>query len=505
MTATVDRGETRRSARSAAIGLVGAAASGLFGFVLAVVVTRGYGPAGAGAFFTAVGLLTVACAVCTLGAETGLLWSLPRRRTGPDGDAARMVPVALIPPLVLAGVAAVAGLLAAPQLAAVLFDPATAGGRRLVQLCAVGLPVLVAVGLLLATVRAVRPIGAYVSVQFFLLPIGRPLLVGLAAFTSGAVLLGMSGWLLPAVIAVLVCAALVVRPLGVGAGAAVRPGRGDWRTFWRFALPRAGSAAIDAGGMWVGVLLAAILAGPAAAGLFGAVGRYVLAGQLALQGLRVAVAPQLSRLLGEDRRTAAAAVHRQLTTWALVLSWPVYLLLAVFAPGFLSVFGPEFTAGAAAMTWLSLAMLVNVAVGNVQTLLLMSGRSGLHLLAAAANLVVTVSLGLWWIPQYGVSGAAVAWGTGIVVENLIAWTAARIVIGRPLVDRSMLIAATAVSTVVGAAAALAVAVAGRDVTGLGYALATLAVVAAGTVALPGTRRRLWRGASAIRGIRQKGG
>lgn len=494
-----DRSETRRSARSGVIGLAGAAVSGLFGFVLAVVVTRGYGPAGAGVFFAAVGLLTVVTAICTLGAETGLLWSLPRRRTGPAGDAARVLPVAVLPPLLCAlGLAAV-GLVAAPWLADALFDGTTTDGVRLVRLCAVGLPVLVAAGLGLAAVRGVRPVGAYVAVQFFLLPIGRPVLVGAAAFAGASVLFGLAGWLVPALVAVAVCGVLVAGPLGAGRGARWRPQRADWTSFWRFALPRAGSAAIDAGSMWTGVLLAVALAGPVEAGIFGAVGRYILAGQLALQGLRVAVAPQLSRLLGQDRPAEAAAVHRQTTTWAIALSWPVYLLLAVFAPGFLAIFGPEFAAGATAMTVLAVAMLVNIAVGNVQTLLLMSGRSGLHLLAASANLATTVSLALWLAPRHGVLGVAVAWAAGIVVENLIAVTAARVVVGHPLVDRSVLLAAGAVLAGVGVASGVGVLAAGRGVPGLGVALGLTALAVLVGLALPGVRRRLWRS------VRQRGG
>lgn len=499
MSTAAEQPETRRSARSGAIGLAGAAVSGLFGFVLAVVITRGYGPAGAGAFFAAVGLLTVVTAICTLGAETGLLWALPRRRTGVAGDAARVLPVALAPPLLLAAGTAVVGVLVAPTLATAMFDEATADTVRLVRLCAVGLPVLVAAGLLLAAVRGVRPIGAYVAVQFFLLPIGRPLLVGVAAAAGATVLFGLAGWLVPALVAVAVCGWLVAGPLGVGRGARLRPQPTDWRSFWRFALPRAGSAAIDAGSMWIGVLLAAVLAGQVEAGIFGGVGRYILAGQLALQGLRVAVAPQLSRLLGEDRPVEAGQVHRQTTTWAIVLSWPVYLLLAVFAPGFLAVFGPEFAAGATAMTVLAGAMLVNIAVGNVQTLLLMSGRSGLHLVAVLVNLTVTVSLSLLLAPEHGVLGVAVAWASGIVAENVIAATAARIVVGQPLVDRTMLIAAAAVVVGVGAAAGAAVAVAGRGVTGLAVALALSATVVIGLLALPRVRRRVWHS------VRQRGG
>ncbi|MER5454915.1 lipopolysaccharide biosynthesis protein [Micromonospora sp. NPDC002389] len=488
--------ETRRSVRSGVAGLVGAATSGLFGFVLAVVITRGYGTTGSGAFFAAIGVVTVAAAVCTLGAETGLMWALPRRRAGASGDAARVLPVALVPPLLFAVLIAIGGALLAGPLAGRLLGPE---GEPLLVVTFVAVPVVVAMNLLLAVVRCVRPIRSYVAVQFLLLPVARPALVGAALLVGGGLVAGMTGWLVPAAVGLLICLMMVARPLGVGHGARLRPERTDWATFWRFALPRAASAAIDAGSMWVGVLLTSALATQADAGVFGAVGRYVLAGQLAMQGLRVAVSPQLSRLLGRGDRVAAAAVHRQLTTWGLVLSWPVYLLLAVFGPAFLALFGPEFTAGAAALTVLALAMLINTGVGNVQSLLLMGGRSGLHLAGALAGLVVTVGLGLLLIPAYGATGAALAWAAGIATENLTAVTCARLVVGQPLVDAGMLRAAAATVGGVGLASVAGLVVGGRGIPGLLVAVAVLAAGCVGLLTLPRVRRGIRATMVQIRG------
>ncbi|MEV4121459.1 polysaccharide biosynthesis C-terminal domain-containing protein [Micromonospora sp. NPDC049645] len=482
--------EARRSARTGLAGLAGAATNGLFGFLLAVVITRGYGTVGSGAFFAAIGVVTVTAAICTLGAETGLIWTLPRRRPGRGGDAARVLPVALLPPLVAAVAVAVCGVLAADTLAPRLLDASGGTGTTLLAVSFATVPLVVVMTLLLAVLRCVRPIRAYVGVQSVLVPVARPVLVGAAALTSGGVLIGMIGWVVPVAIAVLACLVLVTGPLGIGRGATVRPERADWSAFWRFALPRAASAAIDASAVWVGVLLTSVLAGQADAGVFGAVGRYILAGQLAMQGLRVAVSPQLSRLLGSGERVAAATVHRQMTTWALVLSWPVYLLLAVFGLAFLQLFGPGFTAGATAITVLALAMLVNTGVGNVQTLLLMSGRSGLHLAATVAGLVVTVSLGLWLIPRHGVTGAALAWAAGIATENLISFVCARVVIGQPLVDAALARAAAAVVVGVGIAALAGVLSGGRGIAGLVVALIVLVAGCVGLLTVPGVRRRI---------------
>lgn len=475
-----DDAERRDSARSGIAGLLGAATSGLFGFLLAVVITRGYGPTGSGVFFAAIGVITVATAVCTLGAETGLLWALPRRRAaGGRGDAARLLPVALLPPFVVAAVVALAGFFAADSLAPRVFGPAA--GPELLAVSFAAVPVVVLLTLLLAALRCLRPIRAYVSVQFFLLPVARPVLVGAAVLVGGGLVAGVSAWLVPAALALLVCLALVAGPLRIGRGARLRPGQRDWFTFWRFALPRAVSAAIDAGNLWIGVLLTSALAGAAEAGVFGAVGRYVLAGQLAMQGLRVTVAPRLSRLLGAGQTALAAAVHRQLTTWGLVLSWPVYLLLAVFGVAFLELFGPGFTAGATAMTVLALAMLLRTGAGNVQSLLLMGGRSGLHLAATLGGLLVTVSLGLVLIPGHGATGAAMAWAAGILTENLTAATCAWLVVRHPLLDAAMLRAAAITAVGVGVAAGVGVLVGGRGIPGLLVAVAVLAVGGAGTL------------------------
>ncbi|KKK05978.1 lipopolysaccharide biosynthesis protein [Micromonospora sp. HK10] len=489
-TATSADREVRRSTRSGAVGLLGAAVNGVLGFVLTVVIVRGLGPAGSGAMFTAIGVVTVLAGLCCAGADTALVWALPRRTTGRDGDGARLLPVALLPALLLGVAVAVAGVALSGPLAPVFFDPGTAAGADLLRLAFAGLPFVVAMTVLLAAVRAVRPVAALVAVQYVLLPAARPALV-LAAVAAGAgVTVAFAGWLAPVLAAGLVAAALLVGPLGLANGAALRPTGRDWRTLWGFALPRAASAAIDASSMWLTVLLTAALAGQADAGVIGAVGRYALAGLLVMQGLRVAVAPQLSRLLGAGRTAEAALVYRRITSVIIALSWPGYLLLAIFAPGFLRLFGAEFTAGAAAMAVLAAGMMVNSGTGIVQTLLLMSGSSGRHLVAAATGLALNVGLALLLIPAHGALGAAAAWTAGIVTENVLAALAARRVVGEPLLTRTVLRTAGAATAGTIAVAGAGAAAGGRGVAGLFLTLGVVVLLAGAALLHPGVRRRV---------------
>jgi O-antigen/teichoic acid export membrane protein len=488
--------EVRRGTRSAAVGLAGAAVNGACGFLLTTVVVRAYGAAGSGALFTVIALVSIGGALCCLGADTGLMWALPRRGAG---DRARLLPLAVLPTLGLATVVAATGWATAGLLAPVLL-----GGSRsaetLVRLAATGVPVFVAATVLLAAVRATRPVTAYVGVQLVFVPVARPALIGATVALGGSVAAGFAGWLAPVAASAALALVLLVRPLGLGRGTVLRPTRVDARAFWSFALPRAVSVAIDASSMWVGVLLTGALAGPAEAGVFGAVGRYALAGLLVMQGLRVAVAPQLSRLLGAGRRAEAAQVYRRTTLWIVLLSWPAYLLLAVFAPAFLRLFGAEFAAGAAPLAVLAAAMLVNVGVGLVQTVLLMSGNSRRHLAATVAGLVLDVLAAVALIPAYGALGAAVAWSLGIVCENVLAAAFARRALGEPLLAAGTVRAVAAVSAGTLLPAGVAVLVAGRGLGGLAVALgllaaACLALPASGRVraALRGARAELRRG------------
>jgi O-antigen/teichoic acid export membrane protein len=168
-----------------------------------------------------------------------------------------------------------------------------------------------------------------------------------------------------------------------------------------------------------------------------------------------------------------------------LLSWPAYLLLALFAPAFLALFGPEFATGAGPMAVLAVAMGVNVGVGLVQTVLLMSGNSRGHLLATVAGLTLNVAGCLVLIPRHGALGAALAWSLGIATENVLAAVLARRALAAPLFSRALLRTAAAVVVVTAAASGLGAAVGGRGLPGLA---GTLAVLLAGCAAALVDRR-----------------
>src|SRR5690606_7444524 len=82
---------------------------------------------------------------------------------------------------------------------------------------------------------------------------------------------------------------------------------------------------------------------------------------------------------------------------------------------------------------------VLLAAGNVQTVLLMAGKSSLALANKVATLVVNVVLSLALIPHFGIVGAAIAGGAGILVDTVAACIQVRRYVGLRLRIVSLLL------------------------------------------------------------------
>ena len=102
----------------------------------------------------------------------------------------------------------------------------------------------------------------------------------------------------------------------------------------------------------------------------------------------------------------------------MTLAWPLYFTLAVFAPLLLKVFKPQYASGASSLELLAVAMLVATAIGPVDIVLLMGGRSMWNLFNVVVALGLNLALSFLLIPQIGIAGAACAWAASILFNNI---------------------------------------------------------------------------------------
>ncbi|MCX4766871.1 hypothetical protein OG562_39080 [Streptomyces sp. NBC_01275] len=437
--ATASRG-VAAAARGGWWGMAGSAANAVFAFLLVGLVTRAVGASGAGAIFTGVALFTILSNTCKLGADTGLLRFVPRDLAVDDGRSVGALLRMAVLPAAVAGTAAAAPLLLCPTVATTLLPHLPPGDAVvLIRLFGLFLPAATVGLVLLGATRGYGTVVPFVGVEQIGKPVLRVLIAIPVVFYAPGLLGLASAWLLPA-LAGPAAAWIALRRCRAGHGADHRAARpaGEasvtWRTFWGFAAPRAISSVFDISAVWVGVILLSALATGDEAGVYTAIGRVVTAGTLIQLAVRLAVTPEISRLLALDEVPEAHELHRVSTCWIVLFSWPLFALVAAFPRTVLSVFGPEFVHGAPALVVLCAASMVNVAVGNAQTVLLMAGKSSWHLAVTAVAFTVQLTVGVLAVPVWGVFGAAVSWGAAIVVENLAAALLIRLRLGFKTVD-----------------------------------------------------------------------
>jgi O-antigen/teichoic acid export membrane protein len=419
------RSDLSELARSGALNAAGSISSGVFGFLITILVTRAFDAEGAGQFFVAVGAFGIVATISQLGADTGLIRTIARwTALARTSDLRRALGVALLPVVVVAtGIAAVLFISASRLSDLLIRTGENALTLDLLRILSFFLPLAATAGVLLA---ATRGFGTMVPVTL-IDRVGQPILRAgllLLAITAGVsgTMLALS-WAFPIAVELVV----VVIWLAILVRAAEESGEhmppAPWRQigaeFWSFTSFRGVAAFLQVMVNRLDILLVGALASGFAAGVYAAVSRLITTGGFVQRAMILAMGPQISTLLARNEHERANALYQAATCWLILVSFPFFLMLAIFAPVVLEVFGSEFEAGRTAVVILALAMLVNMATGPATTILLMAGRSSWNLANAAISAAINIGLNVILIPRLGITGAAVAWAASIVVQNVL--------------------------------------------------------------------------------------
>ncbi len=483
-------------ARGGVLNLGGAAVSAAAGVLLVVVVTRSLPQEQAGVFFALTSLFLIAEMVARLGTGTGLVYFVARlRRLGRRAEIRAVQRVALTPVVAVSLLTSAALLVWTPAFAA-LAGADTPATRTAVVVLAVLLPVTTLSEALLAATRGhatMLPTVALDKVGRSLLQVALVALVVVGAVGGGSLALLAGAYALPWAISALLAwwwLARLSRNLP-------RPDRGTprpWREFWGFTWPRAVNSIVALALQRLDILLLTALTGPAAAAVYTAATRFLVVGQLVNASISTAAQPRLAEVLAMDDRASAQSVYRSATAWIVLLTWPLYLVAAVFAEAVMSVFGDGYDAGRTVIWILAGAMLLATACGMVDMLLNMAGKTSWTLANSVVALTVMVAVDLVLIPPMGILGAAIGWAAAILTNNLLPLTQLRVAFRLHPFGRATLSAAALAGTCFGL-----LPLASRLLVPDRPAAAFAAVLAGGVLYLIAVRR--WRVALGLPSLR----
>jgi len=154
------------------------------------------------------------------------------------------------------------------------------------------------------------------------------------------------------------------------------------------------------------------------------VGIYVLASTLSafipmvLQSVNQIFAPVIADLHARGQIEVLRRLFQTLTKWVIGSTFPLALVVIVFSPQMMQIFGADFESGWPVLVIGALGQLINCGVGSVGYLLLMSGNQKrlirVQFVMAAVSVVVNIVL----IPVLGIVGAAIAAAVINVASNV---------------------------------------------------------------------------------------
>jgi len=143
---------------------------------------------------------------------------------------------------------------------------------------------------------------------------------------------------------------------------------------------------------------------------------------IVMQSVNQIFAPVIADLDSRGERALLGRLFQTLTKWMLGLTFPLAMVMIIFARPIMRMFGHDFEAGWPILIIGTCGQLVNCGVGSVGYLLLMSGNQRLLIRIQAVMAAVAVLLSFLLVPRWGVLGAAVAaaiTNAGTNVWNLV--------------------------------------------------------------------------------------
>lgn len=428
--------------------MAGHAYSAVLGFGLTLVVGRFFGAQAAGLFFQSVSVYMILNGIALAGSDTGMVRVIAgRRAVGAHQDAWTGTWVTLLPELLWS--ATVAGFLAlvSPLVASRLSPGAPEDALPFLQALVLAL-VFSGVGMAcLNGTRGVSGVKPFVLLYQIWLPTAR--LIGLATLGMAG---GSSSWMLliwtvPLVLMDIVAVQFVCKRVYAARTLNTQPvtaARTVFREVWSFNLPRGLASFFEICIVWVDVLVVGYFLGTAAAGAYATASRFITSGTMAMEALRVATSPMLAGAFARRELDRVQSIYALSTVWVVLLSWPIFVTLATFAPLIMMLIGPEFTVAATAMTIMCISILGYLALGNINACLLMGGYSKLTASNTAMSLLLNIALNVWLVPRIGLVGAAIAWAVAITFDSVLCVIRGNLRVGLRPPARELLVAGACV-------------------------------------------------------------
>ncbi len=417
MSNTVAGPKLQSNATASSIAVVGAVVTTLASFLVAFLVSqesKGF----AGAFFTSTAVATIGGNALAIGTPTALVYFMPQALDGDHPSPRGLILQTLRPLVTLSCLVGAAVFLLASPFADLVAEERVSEITTLVRSFSPAIPAWAITAGLLGATRGLGSMSPTVVVSQVMRPGGQILLLGALYWRGSPTALEVGlAWMIPVVVT-MVAAFVAVFRLGGFEGSAPSPVSSA--EFWEFARPRSLANALQIALERIDVIFVQALLGADAAGVYGALTRYIAAGNFLIFAVAQAVSVTLRRAIAAANFGHAGRILRQTTAWLVLVAWPYFLVVALKPEPLADILNSEFVADAETLSILALGMMVSAAAGPIDLTLLMLGKSKLSLAGVAVAIVTDIGLLSILAPSSGLAGAAIAWAVSVTAQNLLA-------------------------------------------------------------------------------------
>jgi O-antigen/teichoic acid export membrane protein len=110
-------------------------------------------------------------------------------------------------------------------------------------------------------------------------------------------------------------------------------------------------------------------------------------------------------------------LYKDVSRWIFTGAFALFLVIVVFGPEVMGIFGEAFGAGVTALVIVAVAQLYSSSVGPAPRMLAMTDNQNFAMIATSVAAVTGVIVSFILIPRFEVLGAAIGMATAIIVEN----------------------------------------------------------------------------------------
>jgi len=239
--------------------------------------------------------------------------------------------------------------------------------------------------------------------------------VTLAAVTGAGVLITAMGLSVSYVLASFVAMVVVITGF-LPSRSDIRVDLAELQRLALYGLPASASAILVMSMFWMDKLLLGALGDTSDVGLYQSASQLPMALALVAGSFGTIVRPLLADLYERADAVGLRLVYRAATKWLLLLIGPIIVPMLIMPRTVLeAVFGSSFTTGYVALAILAGCHLVNVGVGLSGIALNMTDNHRAYVKLTASGTGVAVVGNVLLIPVYGVTGAAIGTGGGLLV------------------------------------------------------------------------------------------